>query len=81
MDSEEIKVRLLPIIVEKLNVSSEEVIPSAHFSNDLGADSLDQVELVMELEKEFNLHIDDEQAAALQTVGNVMEYLEKALNK
>ena len=81
MDSEEIKTRLLPIIVEKLNVSVEEVIPSAHFFNDLGADSLDQVELVMELEKEFDLHIDDEQAAALQTVGNVMEYLEKTLNK
>lgn len=81
MDNQEIKDKVIEVIVEKLNVPADEVVPTAHFANDLGADSLDQVELVMELEKTFNLQIGDDQAATLQTVGSVIEYLEKKLNK
>ena len=81
MDNQEIKDKVIEVIVEKLNVPADEVVPTAHFANDLGADSLDQVELVMELEKTFNLQIGDDQAATLQTVGSVIEYLEKNLNK
>jgi len=80
MNSEEIMAKLVPIIVEKLNVSAEEVVSSAHFDNDLGADSLDKVELVMDLEKEFGIKIEDEQAASFQTVGSVVEYLENVLD-
>ena len=79
MNREAIEEKLIPIIVERLNVSAEEVNASAHFANDLGADSLDQVELVMELEKQFNIQIEDDQAAKLQTVGSVIEYLERVL--
>ncbi|WP_339043936.1 acyl carrier protein [Cardinium endosymbiont of Tipula unca] len=81
MNSQDIKSKVTAIVVDKLNVPAEEVIPSAHFANDLGADSLDQVELVMEFEKEFDLHIGDDQTATLQTVGSVIGFLEKKLNK
>ncbi|MDD9139363.1 MAG: acyl carrier protein [Candidatus Cardinium sp.] len=80
MNSEDIKAKVVAIIVDKLNVSAEEVVSTAHFANDLGADSLDQVELVMEFEKEFDLYIKDEQSTALQTVGSVIEFLERSLN-
>ena len=79
MKNEDIKAKVIAIIVDKLNISADEVVPEAHFANDLGADSLDQVELVMEFEKEFDLCIKDDQAATLQTVGNAIEYLEQAL--
>lgn len=65
------------LIVEKLGVSESEVTPQANFTNDLGADSLDKVELVMELEKEFNLSIPDDQAEKIDTVGDAISYLEK----
>jgi acyl carrier protein len=81
MSSQEIQAKVIAIIVEKLNVSAEEVVSDAHFANDLGADSLDQVELVMELEKAFDIHIGDDQTATLQTVGSVVAYLENNLNK
>jgi acyl carrier protein len=65
------------IIVEKLGVDESEVTPEASFTNDLGADSLDTVELIMELEKEFNVSIPDEQAENITTVGQAIGYLEE----
>jgi acyl carrier protein len=65
------------IIVEKLGVDESEVTPEASFTNDLGADSLDTVELIMELEKEFNVSIPDEQAENITTVGQAINYLEE----
>ncbi|PKQ70207.1 MULTISPECIES: acyl carrier protein [Raineya] len=64
------------IIVEKLGVEPSEVTPEASFTNDLGADSLDQVELIMEFEKEFNVSIPDDQAETISTVGQAIAYLE-----
>ncbi len=66
------------IIVDKLGVEESEVTNEASFTNDLGADSLDTVELIMEFEKEFDLSIPDEQAENIQTVGQAVEYLEGA---
>jgi acyl carrier protein len=65
------------IIVEKLGVEASEVTPEASFTNDLGADSLDTVELIMEFEKEFNVSIPDDQAENIQTVGQAVAYLEE----
>ena len=65
------------IIVEKLGVEEAEVTPEASFTNDLGADSLDTVELIMEFEKEFNVSIPDDQAENIQTVGQAITYLEE----
>jgi acyl carrier protein len=67
------------IIVEKLGVDESEVTPEASFTNDLGADSLDTVELIMEFEKEFNVSIPDEQAENITTVGQAIAYLEEQL--
>ena len=64
------------IIVEQLGVDEEEVTPDASFVDDLGADSLDTVELVMEFEDEFEISIPDEDAEKIQTVGNAIEYIE-----
>lgn len=65
------------IIVDKLGVDEKEVTPAASFTNDLGADSLDTVELIMEFEKEFNISIPDEQAENISTVGQAISYLEE----
>ncbi len=65
------------IIVDKLGVDEEQVTENAIFTNDLGADSLDTVELIMEFEKVFNISIPDEQAENIQTVGDAIEYLEE----
>ncbi len=65
------------IIVEQLGVKPEEVIPEASFINDLGADSLDTVELVMALEEEFGMEIPDEEAEKLKTVGDAIKYIEE----
>jgi len=67
--------RVKSIIVEKLGVEESEVTPEASFTNDLGADSLDTVELIMELEKAFNISIPDEEAENIGTVGQAIEYL------
>ena len=67
------------IIVDKLGVEMEEVTPEASFTNDLGADSLDTVELIMEFEKEFDISIPDEDAEKIQTVGDAMNYLESQI--
>jgi acyl carrier protein len=64
------------IIVDKLGVEESEVTPEASFTNDLGADSLDTVELIMEFEKEFNIAIPDEQAEKIGTVGDAITYIE-----
>ncbi len=64
------------IIVDKLGVEESEVTIEASFTNDLGADSLDTVELIMEFEKEFNIAIPDEQAEKIQTVGEAVSYIE-----
>lgn len=71
----DIEGRVKKIIVEQLGVDSAEVTPQAHFVNDLGADSLDTVELVMALEEEFNAEIPDEEAEKIQTVGQAVEYI------
>jgi acyl carrier protein len=63
------------IIVEQLGVNADQVVPAASFIEDLGADSLDTVELVMAFEEEFGAEIPDEDAEKLRTVGNVIEYL------
>ena len=73
----EIAERVKKIIVDKLGVDAAEVNPEASFTNDLGADSLDTVELIMEFEKEFNISIPDEQAETIATVGDAIAYLEK----
>ena len=73
----DIKSRVIAIIVDKLGVDQGEVTPEASFTNDLGADSLDTVELIMEFEKEFNIAIPDDQAEKIQTVGQAVDYVEK----
>lgn len=65
------------IIVEKLGVDEADVTTDASFTNDLGADSLDTVELIMEFEKEFDLTIPDEEAEEIATVGDAIDYLEE----
>lgn len=65
------------IIVEKLGVDESDVNPDASITNDLGADSLDTVELIMEFEKEFDLTIPDEEAEEIATVGDAIDYLEE----
>ena len=72
--------RVKKIIVSQLNVSEEQVLPEASFIDDLGADSLDQVELVMALEEDFNAEIPEEEAEKLQTVGAVIAYVESNLS-
>lgn len=69
--------KISKIIVEQLNVEEEKVKPSASFINDLGADSLDIVELVMAMEEEFGLDIPDQDAEGLKTVGDVLKYLKE----
>lgn len=64
------------IIVEKLGVEESEVVETANFTNDLGADSLDTVELIMEFEKEFGISIPDEEAEKISTVGAAIAYIE-----
>ncbi len=64
------------IIVDKLGVDENEVTPEASFTNDLGADSLDTVELIMEFEKEFDIAIPDDQAEKISTVGEAISYIE-----
>ncbi|MFL2912442.1 MAG: acyl carrier protein [Opitutales bacterium] len=72
--------RVKKIIISQLNVSEEQVTPEASFIDDLGADSLDQVELVMALEEEFGNDIPEDEAEKLQTVGSVISYVESNLS-
>lgn len=75
----EVAEKVKEIIVDKLGVSESEVTPEATFAQDLGADSLDIVELIMAFEKEFSVQIPDEQAESIQTVGDAINYLEAAV--
>jgi len=75
--SKSIAERVKEIVVDKLGVDEKDVVPNASFMNDLSADSLDRVELVMEFEKEFNISIPDEQAEKLETVGEAIIYFER----
>ena len=71
----EIEARVKAIIVDKLGVDESEVTSTASFTNDLGADSLDTVELIMELEKEFGMSIPDDQAEKISTVQDAVDYI------
>jgi acyl carrier protein len=73
----DVKSKVVSIIVDKLGVEESEVSNEASFTNDLGADSLDTVELIMEFEKEFNIAIPDDQAENIQTVGDAIAYIEE----
>lgn len=73
--SQDIDAKVKSIIVDKLGVDESEVISDANFTNDLGADSLDTVELIMEFEKEFDISIPDEDAENIATVGDAVSYL------
>lgn len=77
----EIASRVKAIIVDKLGVEESEVTNEASFTNDLGADSLDTVELIMEFEKEFGISIPDDQAEKITTVGDAISYIEANVNK
>ena len=72
----EIESKVKAIIVDKLGVDEAEVVATASFTNDLGADSLDTVELIMECEKEFGINIPDDQAEKITTVGDAISYIE-----
>ena len=72
----EIESKVKAIIVDKLGVDEAEVVATASFTNDLGADSLDTVELIMEFEKEFGVNIPDDQAEKITTVGDAISYIE-----
>jgi acyl carrier protein len=74
----DISSRVKAIIVDKLGVDENEVVPEASFTNDLGADSLDTVELIMEFEKEFDIQIPDDQAENIVSVGQAIEFIEKS---
>ncbi len=77
----DIESKVRDIIVEKLNLDASEVTREANFSTDLGADSLDTVELIMDFEKEFDMTIPDDQAQKIQTVGDAIAYIEANMSK
>ena len=77
----DIAAKVKAIIVDKLGVDESEVTNEASFTNDLGADSLDTVELIMEFEKEFDLAIPDDQAEKISTVGEAIAHIEEAVSK
>jgi len=75
----DVQAKVTAIIVDKLGVDEAEVTKEASFTNDLGADSLDTVELIMEFEREFNISIPDDQAEKIGTVGQAVEYIQNNL--
>jgi len=75
----DVKSRVKSIIIDKLGVDEEKVLDDAVFTDDLGADSLDTVELIMEFEEEFSIEIPDDQAENITTVGQAISYIEKAV--
>jgi acyl carrier protein len=77
----EIEKKVIAIICEQLDVAEEDVVPEASFVDDLGADSLDQVELIMAMEEEFDVSIPDEDAEKIGTVKDAIEYIENAIEK
>jgi acyl carrier protein len=76
-DQNQIESKVKDIIVEQLGVNADQVTPEAKFIEDLGADSLDTVELIMALEEEFNIEVPDEEAEKLVSVGDVTKYIEE----
>ncbi|MBI4566553.1 MAG: acyl carrier protein [Planctomycetes bacterium] len=76
MTSKEIEEKVIAIVADKLNVAKEKITRESSFVNDLGADSLDTVELVMEIEDTFDLSIPDDAAEKIQTVGDAIKYIE-----
>ena len=76
-----VKDKIREMIVEQLGVSAEEVVPEASFIDDLGADSLDIVELVMAIEEEYSLEIPDEDAERMQTIQDAITYVEERTSK
>jgi len=76
LEMSEVTKKVTAIIVDKLGVEEADVTREANFTNDLGADSLDTVELIMEFEKEFNIAIPDDQAEKIATVGQAIDYIE-----
>ena len=81
MDMKQLEEKVKDIIVEELGVERDKLKPEASFMEDLGADSLDTVELVMAFEKEFDIDIPDEEAEKLRTVGDAMNYLHQKIGK
>jgi len=79
--TQDVESRVKEIIVEQLGVDATEVTPQASFVNDLGADSLDTVELVMALEEEFDVEIPDEEAEKIQSVGQAIDYIKGHMKK
>lgn len=79
MNKEEILAKVKTVVAEKLNVGEDQVTTDAKFVEDLGADSLDQVELIMALEDEFELKIPEEEAEQLSTVGKAVDYIVEKL--
>lgn len=77
----DIQAKVKEIVMDKLGVEESQITPEASFINDLGADSLDIVELVMAFEQAFNLSIPDEDSEKIQTVGDVYKYLDQKLNQ
>ena len=76
----ETREKIIDIIVNKLGANREDVIDSASFTNDLGADSLDTVELIMAFEEQFEIQIQDNQAEKISTVGEAISFVEEAVN-
>lgn len=81
MDDKEIEGKVISIVAEQMGVDKGEVSRDTHFVNDLNADSLDTVELVMEFEDEFETSIPDDQAEKIQTVGQAIDYIKAHMNK
>lgn len=79
MDAEAIEGRVIELIIDQLGVSKEEAVPQSSFLDDLGADSLDIVELVMSFEEEFDLEIPDEDAEKIRTIGDAITYLRERI--
>ena len=79
MQSEEVLAKLKEIVVDRLNVEEDQIKPDASFVEDLGADSLDIVELIMGIEEEFDIEIPDEEAEKLTNVGEALAYVKKKL--
>ena len=77
--SQDVESKVKEIIIDKLGVDESEVVAEANFTNDLGVDSLDTVELIMEFEKDFDLSIPDEDAETIATVGDAVKYIQEKL--
>ncbi len=77
--SQDVESKVKEIIIDKLGVDESEVVADANFTNDLGADSLDTVELIMEFEKDFDLSIPDEDAETIATVSDAIKYIQEKL--